>query len=121
VAPPPPALLADIDAFDAEAGVPYQTVAQPDLALDADLRGKLGHLELEQLEHGLGQGKRAVQVRFEPSSDKAARGVTIKVVREQIPAPGEIVKVVPIATQGRRAGPVWPLPSCCSRRQTTSS
>jgi two-component system chemotaxis sensor kinase CheA len=96
VAAPPPALLADIDAFDAEAPGSLRA-PMPRLDLPPELMSKLGALELEHLRRGLADQKRALRVDFEPSTEKAAAGITIKLVREALEKVGEIVKVVPIA------------------------
>jgi two-component system, chemotaxis family, sensor kinase CheA len=56
------------------------------------------------LRQGLSDGKTAQCVSFEPSTEKAARGVTIKVVREALERLGDIVKVVPVSLQGAASG-----------------
>jgi two-component system chemotaxis sensor kinase CheA len=99
----PLALLREIDAFDAEAPGPLATGAV-ELDLPAELSSKLGAAELEQLQVGLTEGKQALCVSFEPSSEKAERGVTIKAVREALEQLGDIVKVVPVALQGSVSG-----------------
>jgi two-component system chemotaxis sensor kinase CheA len=104
VAAPPATLLADIDAFDAEGTGPSEIARPVELILEPELRSKLGAAELGQLEQGLTHGKRAVHVRFEPSANKAGRGITIKVVREAVETVGEIVKVVPVATHDTETG-----------------
>jgi two-component system, chemotaxis family, sensor kinase CheA len=96
VAAPPAELLADIDAFDAEAPG-FLRAPAPTLDLAPELMSKLGALELEQLRRGLSSQKRALRVDFAPSTEKAAAGITIKLVREALEKVGEIVKVVPIA------------------------
>jgi two-component system chemotaxis sensor kinase CheA len=99
----PAALLADLDSFDTLG--PTSTLARgPELSLPAELASKLGPAELEQLERGVAQGKRAVCASFEPSNELAARGVSIKVVRDSLDQLGEIVKVVPVAKAEAGAG-----------------
>ncbi|RYZ03074.1 MAG: chemotaxis protein CheA [Myxococcales bacterium] len=102
VEPAPLALLREIDSFDAEA--PTAATGRLELDLPPELASKLGAAELEQLQSGLAAGKHAVCVSFEPSTEKAERGVTIKVVREALEKLGEIVKVVPVALQGSASG-----------------
>jgi two-component system chemotaxis sensor kinase CheA len=99
----PVALLREIDAFDPEAPI---AVARAELSLDLppELLSKLGAAELEQLRQGLGVGKSALCVSFEPSTEKAERGVTIKQVRESLERLGDIVKVVPISLSGSASG-----------------
>lgn len=99
----PVALLREIDAFDPEAPI---AVARAELSLELppELLGKLGAAELEQLRHGLTSGKSALCVSFEPSTEKAGRGVTIKHVREALERLADIVKVVPISLSGSASG-----------------
>lgn len=99
----PLALLREIDAFDPETPL---TVARGDLALElpSELANKLGAAELEQLRHGLAAGKSALCVSFEPSTEKAQRGVTIKHVREALERQGDIVKVLPVSLSGSVSG-----------------
>lgn len=103
VEPAPPGLLREIDAFDAEAPA---SLGAGELALDLppELMSKLGAAELEQLRLGLFEGKSAFCVSFEPSAEKAERGVTIKLVREALEELGDIVKVVPVSLQGSVSG-----------------
>jgi two-component system chemotaxis sensor kinase CheA len=103
VAAAPAALLADLDAFDT-LGPTASLSPAPELSLHPELETKLGPAELEHLKRGLAQGKRAVCVNFEPSNELAARGVSIKVVRESLEKLGEIVKVVPVAKAEAGAG-----------------
>jgi two-component system chemotaxis sensor kinase CheA len=99
----PPALLREIDAFDPEGP---SALDRSELALDLppELSNKLGQAELDQLRQGLGAGKTALCVSFEPSTEKAERGVTIKHVREALERLAEIVKVVPVSLQGSVSG-----------------
>ncbi|HEY6079984.1 MAG TPA: chemotaxis protein CheW [Polyangiaceae bacterium] len=103
VEPAPVGLLREIDAFDAEAP---ESLAGARLALDLppELSSKLGAAELEQLQIGLAGGKQALCVTFEPSTEKAERGVTIKAVRDALERLGDIVKVVPVSLQGSASG-----------------
>lgn len=103
VEPAPPGLLREIDAFDPEAP---SALAGAELSLDLpqELASKLGAAELEQLRRGLAAGKSALCVSFEPSSEKAERGVSIKHVREALERLGEIVKVVPVSLQQSASG-----------------
>ncbi|HYP89833.1 MAG TPA: Hpt domain-containing protein, partial [Polyangiaceae bacterium] len=99
----PAGLLREIDAFDPEAPTPG-LAAEVTLDLAPELANKLGPAELEQLRQGLGAGKSAVCVSFEPSTEKAERGVSIKHVREALQRVGDIVKVVPVSLQGAASG-----------------
>lgn len=103
VEPAPPGLLREIDAFDAESPL-LPGGAELALDLPPELVNKLGAAELEQLTLGLVAGKSALCVSFEPATEKAERGVTIKVVREALERMGEIVKVVPVSLQGSASG-----------------
>jgi two-component system, chemotaxis family, sensor kinase CheA len=102
VEPAPRGLLQEIDTFDAE--TPLADRSQLALDLPPELLSKLGGLELEQLRLGLADHKQALCVSFEPSTEKADRGVTIKLVREVLERLGEIVKVVPVSLQGSVSG-----------------
>jgi two-component system, chemotaxis family, sensor kinase CheA len=102
VEPAPRGLLQEIDAFDAEA--PLARQSELTLDLPPELRSKLGGLELEQLRLGLAEQKQAFLVSFQPSTEKADRGVTIKQVREVLERLGDIVKVVPVSLQGSASG-----------------
>jgi two-component system chemotaxis sensor kinase CheA len=97
-----PALLREIDAFDAEASSSLADALSLDLA--PELASKLGPAELEHLRQGLALGKTALCVSFEPSTEKAERGVTIKAVREALEQLADIVKVVPVSLQGSASG-----------------
>jgi two-component system, chemotaxis family, sensor kinase CheA len=98
----PPDLLRELDTFDTEA--PLGAERQLELDLPPEIFSKLGAVELEHLQRGLADGKHAMCVSFEPSTEKAERGMTIKVVREALEKLAEIVKVVPVALQGSASG-----------------
>jgi two-component system, chemotaxis family, sensor kinase CheA len=102
VEPAPLSLLRELDAFDADA--PATAAGPLELDLPPEMASKLGAAELEQLRKGLAAGKQALCVSFEPSTEKAERGVTIKVVREALEKLADIVKVVPVALQGSASG-----------------
>jgi two-component system chemotaxis sensor kinase CheA len=99
----PPALLREIDAFDPE-GPSSLLPTELTLNLPPELATKLGKAELDQLRQGLSVGKTAWCVSFEPSAEKAERGVTIKHVREALERLTDIVKVVPVSLQGSVSG-----------------
>jgi two-component system, chemotaxis family, sensor kinase CheA len=99
----PPSLLAEIDAFDLLApGAASPATAV--LELEPELSAKLGPVELEHLQKGLADGKRALCASFEPSAEKASAGISIKAVREALEKLADIVKVVPIARPEAGAG-----------------
>jgi two-component system, chemotaxis family, sensor kinase CheA len=99
----PPALLREIDAFDPE-GPASLGRAELTLDLPPELAKKLGQAEHDQLRVGLAAGKTALCVSFEPSTEKAERGVTIKHVRAALERVGDIVKVVPVSLHGSVSG-----------------
>lgn len=99
----PSALLREIDAFDPE-GPSSLLPTELTLDLPPELTSKLGKAELDQLRQGLSGGKTAWCVSFEPSAEKAERGVTIKHVREALERLTDIVKVVPVSLQGSVSG-----------------
>ncbi len=94
--PPPPELLAELDALDTQAG----TLAErggPELDLEPELLAKLVPFEVEQLVRGIAGGQRAVLAEFVPSPERAAEGFTINSVRERLGSVAEIVRVLPRA------------------------
>jgi len=99
--PPPPELLAELDALDAKVG-PLAERAGPELDLEPALVAKLVPFELEQLIRGIAGGQRGVLAEFVPSPARAAEGYSINSVRDRLGAVAEIVRVLP------RALPVSP-------------
>ncbi len=95
-APPPPELLAELDALDAKAG-PLAERSGPDLDLEPELVAKLVPFEVEQLVRGIAGGQRGVLAEFVPSPARAAEGLSINTVRERLAAVAEIVRVLPRA------------------------
>jgi two-component system chemotaxis sensor kinase CheA len=66
------------------------------LPLQPQLLSKLNQAEIRELSQPSGE-RRAFQLMFAPSTDRATRGVTISTVREHLAKLAEIVKVVPMA------------------------
>lgn len=92
IAPEPPQLISAL----AELSAGTSEVQKPaPLSLPAALLDKLGASEQSQLAQGIAAGRRAVQLVFTPSPDRAARGLTITTARERVGALAEIVKVLP--------------------------
>ena len=89
----PAALLARLD--DVEAPTPAERPLAR-FGLPQQLDDKLSLADRQQLLGGLAAGKLALQARFLPSSERAAQGVTIGSVREQVGKLAEIVKVLPM-------------------------
>jgi two-component system, chemotaxis family, sensor kinase CheA len=96
IPPAPPALLEALGALES-APRPSQLAATD---LPPQLAAKLGPAEMEQLAEGIAAGRRAVQIEFAPSPERAARGFDVTAARERVNRIGEIVKVLP-----RRAAP----------------
>lgn len=94
--PPPPELLAELDALDARAG-PLAEHPGPDLDLEPALVAKLVPFEVEQLVRGIAGGRRGVLAEFVPSPARAAEGLSINSVRERLAPVAEIVRVLPRA------------------------
>ena len=103
VAAAPVALIGELTALDALGPRPVG-VLPPLLDLPSELSSKLGSAELEQLQKGIAQGQRAVCISFAPTVEKAARGVSIKFVREALEQRGDVVKVLPLANAESGAG-----------------
>jgi two-component system chemotaxis sensor kinase CheA len=104
--PPPPDLLAELDALDATEstdGTPLGTVAKLDL--EESLSQKLAPFEVDLLRDAPRQGRRAIRAEFIPSPARSAAGLTINSVRERISKLGEIVKVLPVALPASSEAP----------------
>jgi len=102
----PAGLLQKLEMLDAgPAGAAGATKAQ--LELEPELSAKLAAMDRDQLSQGLAAGKTVLRAEFMPTPAKAAQGVTITSVREQLKNVVEIVKVLPRsvpATEGAPAG-----------------
>ncbi len=96
VAPPPRALLEELDALDT-ASAPARAPASRLVDLDPALASKLEPFQLDALSAPLAEGRRAIRVDFVPSPERASRGFSINTVRERLGSIAEIVKVVPLA------------------------
>lgn len=94
VAPPPRALLEELDALDASASPP-EPVAAHALDLDESLTSKLAPFQIEALSMPQTDGRRAIRVDFIPSPERAEKGFSINSVRERAGSIAEIVKVIP--------------------------
>jgi len=94
--PPADDLLAELDSLGL-ASAPATLLPPSSLELDAPLLAKLAPFELEQLLRGIALGKRALRAEFNPSPERAARGLTINSVRERLATLAEIVRVLPRA------------------------
>lgn len=75
------------------------------LLLEPALLARLSDAEKAELVAAARQGKRALRVDFVPSAERAAEGMTITRVREEIGRLAEIVKVLPLS---RPASPTSP-------------
>lgn len=74
------------------------------IALDPAITAKLGASEWAQLGQAPARGFRAVRIDFVPSPSRAEQGVNITRVRERLAALGEVVKIVPLATESAQGG-----------------
>ena len=94
---------------DALNGLRQQEGARPgssvETSLPPELWSKLTDAERAQLVQGLANGRRALVVRFVPTPERAAQGVSITSVRERTAGLAEIVKVVPQATSTSEQSP----------------
>lgn len=80
---------------------------QAQVDLEPELSAKLAAMDRDQLAQGIAAGKSAMRAEFTPTPAKAAQGVTITSVREQLRSAVEIVKVLPRslpASDGAPAG-----------------
>ena len=106
VPPAPPALVQKLEAMDSG---PAGSTASPDAQIDLEpeLLAKLAAFDRDQLTLGIAAGKSALRAEFTPTPARAAAGITITSVREQLKRAAEIVKVLPRsvpATEGAPAG-----------------
>ena len=92
----PSALLGRIEAVEAGPRAPQATAASQ-LDLEPALLAKLAPMDRDQLLQGIAAGKHALRADFTPSPEKAAAGISITSVREQLKAHAEIVKVLPLS------------------------
>ncbi|HTQ08060.1 MAG TPA: chemotaxis protein CheW [Polyangiaceae bacterium] len=92
--PPPPELMAELDALDAKTG-PLAEQSASALDLEPELLAKLAPFEVEQLARGIASGQRGVLAEFVPSPERAAQGLSINSVRERLGTFAEIVRVLP--------------------------
>ncbi len=105
-APPetPPALLDALDALEPGAA-PAAVSDEVALDLDPAVAKALAAFEVDELARGVREGRRAVRVDFAPSTERAAAGLTITTVREQVGRLAEIVKVVPLSVTATATAP----------------
>ncbi len=100
VAPAPPALLARL----ASARSASEASAPAPIGDHPELDARLGASERQQLASAAASGRRAVRVSFAPSPRKADAGITITTVRQRLERVGELVRVLPIATEQAPTG-----------------
>jgi two-component system chemotaxis sensor kinase CheA len=96
VAPAPPELLDALSALQPGAH-PVRAAAEAVIGLEPPLLAKLSPSERAQLTQGVGEGRQAIRIQYQPSPARTAEGVTISTVRERVAQHAEIVKVLPIA------------------------
>ena len=100
----PAAILSRLEAI--EAG-PSAAPALPEsqLELPPALLARLAPIDRDQLLQGIAAGKHALRADFTPTPEKAAKGVNITSIREQLKAHAEIVKVIPISQPATAESP----------------
>ena len=102
----PAGLLQKLEQLDAAPAGGASSAKAP-VDLEPELSSKLAAMDRDQLSQGLAAGKSALRAEFTPTPAKAAQGVTITSLREQLKGAVEIVKVLPRsvpATVGAPAG-----------------
>lgn len=100
----PAGLLGRMEAIEAAPREPHAT-APLHLELEPELLAKLMPMDREQLLQGIAAGKHALRADFTPSPGKAAAGVSITSVRDQLKAHAEIVRVLPLSVAGTADAP----------------
>jgi two-component system chemotaxis sensor kinase CheA len=103
VAPAPPELLDALSALQPGAR-PVRAAAEAVIGLEPPLLAKLSPSERAQLTQGVGEGRQAIRIQYQPSPARTAEGVTISTVRERVAQHAEIVKVLPIALPKSEGG-----------------
>ncbi len=101
-APAPARLLEQISGTDSTS-----QAASPPPMVASEWDKRLSASERQQVSIELAKGLPAWTLAFEPSEDKAARGITIAAVRARLAELGEIVKVAPrtrVNAEGKQAG-----------------
>jgi two-component system chemotaxis sensor kinase CheA len=102
----PAGLLQKLEQMDAGPSASSKD-RQEQVDLEPELSAKLAAMDRDQLAQGIAAGKSAMRAEFTPTPAKAAQGVTITSVREQLKSAVEIVKVLPRslpASDGAPAG-----------------
>jgi two-component system chemotaxis sensor kinase CheA len=104
--PIPPAPHELLDALSAlQPGVrPPRPAAEAVIGLEPGLLAKLSPSERAQLTQGVGNGRRALRIQYQPTPARTGDGVTISTVRGRVAELAEIVKVVPIALPKGESG-----------------
>ena len=99
----PAAILTRLETIESGPALP----AQPEALLDLEpaLLARLAAMDRDQLLQGLAKGLHAIQADFTPTPDKAAAGINITSVREQLKAHAEIVKVIPVSLPASAEAP----------------
>jgi two-component system chemotaxis sensor kinase CheA len=103
VAPAPDELLDALSALSPGAR-PVRPSVEAVIGLEPGLLAKLSASERAQLTQGVGNGRRALRIQYQPSPARTAEGVTISTVRGRVAALAEIVKVLPIALAKSESG-----------------
>lgn len=73
-------------------------IAQAEIVLPDEIQRGLTAADREQVVQALEANRRAVLIEFEPSAEKAQRGLNITSVRDKLSKLGELIKVVPRST-----------------------
>jgi two-component system, chemotaxis family, sensor kinase CheA len=106
IPPAPAALVQKLEAMDSGPAGPAASPAGQ-IDLEPELLAKLAAMDRDQLTQGIAAGKTALRAEFTPTPAKAAAGITITSVRDQLKGAVEIVKVLPRslpASEGAPAG-----------------
>jgi two-component system chemotaxis sensor kinase CheA len=100
----PAALLQKLEQLDT--GPASDAKGQPaQVDLEPELSAKLAPMDRDQLGQGIAAGKAAMRAEFMPTPAKAALGITITSVREQLKQAVEIVKVLPRSVPASAGAP----------------
>jgi two-component system chemotaxis sensor kinase CheA len=94
LAPAPAGLIGALEALPSASG---EAAEAERLALDPALAAKLGAAEKQELALGVARGQRALRLDFRPSAERAAAGLTITTVQQNLARLGQVVKVVPLS------------------------
>lgn len=102
--PPAPQPLIEALALAQDEKARADTRPEAKVSLPDDILKSLSAADREQIVQAKVTGRRAVLIEFQPSPERASRGLNITAVRERLAKLGDLVKVVPRSSPGAPTG-----------------